>query len=92
MLTEKAKKQETLLKDYRATEAEFKKLREEFKEVKGNLTLVQNECQEEKANKNKLQSILEKQDLSYEQLLRDHDKLSAALSVCAQTIKASLEV
>lgn len=92
MLTDKAKKQETLLRDYKSREEEFENVKQDFSELKNSLTSMESSFKDEKLEKENLKSALSKQETSYSQLLSNHEKLSMALSLCAQTIKGSLQV
>ena len=92
MLTDKAKKQETLLRDYKSREEEFENVKQDFAEVKKSLTSMESSFKDERLEKESLKCTLSKQETAYNQLLNDHEKLSMALSLCAQTIKGSLQV
>eukprot|EP00794_Sanderia_malayensis_P016056 gene16056-17678_t len=91
MLTDKAKKQEKLIVDYRQKEAEFHKLEQEFTELKDEFSSLEGNFESEKTQKEKFLSHLSKREAEYENVLRDRMRLSKALSLCAQTIKKSLQ-
>ena len=92
MLTERAKKQEVLLKDFKSREEEFLKMQEDYEMLKSNLSKMEEDFQKEKRRKEALQDDIEKKNIDYDDLMSEHEKLSTALSVCAQTIKTSLKV
>lgn len=92
MLTEKAKKQEALLNEYRSSEKGFLKMEAEYEMLKSSISKLESDFQKEKKKKEELQENIKKDRAEHDQLLSEHEKLSAALSVCAQTIKSSLQV
>ena len=92
MLTEKAKKQEALLQDYISKEKEFLKLQEDYAKLKSDLLVMEGNLAEERKKKGELQNDIQKSGIDYSQLLNEHEKLTNALSLCAQTLKSSLNV
>ena len=92
MLTEKAKKQEALLQDYMSKEKEFLKLQEDYAKLKSELLVMQGNLEDERKMKGELQDDIQKKGIGYSQLLNEHEKLTNALSLCAQTLKSSLNV
>ena len=92
MLTEKAKRQDAALVEYKSHEMEFLKMQEEYEMLKSSIEKVEDKFQTEKKMNEELKEDFRNSKSEYDQLIIDHDKLLTTLSVCAQTIKSSLQV